>query len=414
MRAMQRAIPLMIVAASTSACEPSAPPTYTARDSVGIRIVESTAPSWAPGEEWTVSTEPTLHIGVVDGGAEEYRFTAIAGLAQHGGTWRQGDGTIVAADFGSRQIRRYGSDGTFLNAWGRRGDGPGEFQNLGVFPYRGDSIVAVDITRYSFYDSEGNAGRTLSLPQLREMDPARERPIPIASTGFLLAFQDGAFLAVRSPTPIVTFGECQSSNRIFFRYAPDGQFADTIGVFDAPANCWAERGSGLLTLPFPHEFVFTADGENVYVGGIVGFEVRHISLDSRSQTLVRASHVDLRTTDAIRTGFGDNAVEVARANNMDIPSVRRALADLEYPETVPAFSQLLTDPEGHLWVRHYKQRWTVGPETWSVFAPEGFLLGVVDTPERLQVRQIGSDFIFGIWTDELDIRYVREYALLRN
>ena len=40
-------------------------------------------------------------------------------------------------------------------------------------------------------------------------------------------------------------------------------------------------------------------------------------------------------------------------------------------------------------VRDYKIRGTPGPEVWSVFAPEGQLLGTLETPERLQVRQIG-------------------------
>ena len=385
---------------------------YTVRDSVGVRIVESTGPAWEPGEGWTVGEEPALHIGVVEG-AEEYQFTAIAGRAQHGGTWQQENGAIVAADFGSRQIRRYDSDGTFLNSWGRRGDGPGEFRSLGIFPYRGDTIVAVDVGRYTFYDAEGNLGRILGL-NLREMDPTGELPFPIASTGFMLAFEDGMFLAVRFPTPIRISGQCQSSDRIFFRFTADGQFADTIGVYPAPDFCAPERDSPLLSLPFAQEFVFTAGGGSVYVGSVVGFEIRRTSLIDGGQSVIRASHVDLRTTEAYRGGYRDNALELARINSRDLASVRRALLEVQYPETVPAFSQLLVDLEGYLWVRHYKHRWSEGPETWSVFAPEGYLLGTVDTPERLQVRQIGGDFILGIWTDELDVRHVRKYDLVRR
>jgi ligand-binding sensor domain-containing protein len=101
-------------------------------------------------------------------------------------------------------------------------------------------------------------------------------------------------------------------------------------------------------------------------------------------------------------------------NNRDLPTVERALLEVTFPQTIPAFSQLMEDSEGNLWVRHFKMRWSTGPETWSVFAPEGYLLGTVQTPEALQVRQIGTDFIAGIWTDELDIRYLRKYALIRS
>ncbi len=405
---------LLIVLAAVAGCgsETQPPESYTVRDSVGVRIVESTGPAWEPGEGWSVGEEPALHIGVVQG-AEEYQFTAIAGLAQHGGTWQQRDGTIVAADFGTRQIRRFDSDGTFLASWGRRGEGPGEFRSLGIFPYRGDTIVAVDVGRYTFYDAEGNLGRMLGL-DLREMDPTGELRIPIASTGFLLAFEDGTFLAMRSLTPISTSGECQPRDRIFFRFTADGQFADTIGVYPAPDLCAPERGSPLLALPFSQEFVFTAGEGSVYVGSVVGFEIRRISMNDGGQSVIRASHVDLSATDAHRSGYRDNARELARMNRRDLASVERALLEVAYPEAVPAFSQLLVDSEEYLWVRHYKQRWSQGPETWSVFAPEGYLLGTIDTPERLQVRQIGGDFILGIWTDELEVRYVRKYDLVRR
>jgi hypothetical protein len=414
MKHVTRRFTIIAAAALTAACasEGALSDAYTVRDSAGIRIVESIQPTWGVGEGWTVTAEPVLHIGVADGGAEEYRFTVIAGPAQHGGTWQLGDGTIVAADFGTRQVRRYAADGTFMNAWGRRGDGPGEFQQFQVLPYRGDSILVIDVVRYSFYDREGSLGRMVTV-DLREVDVSGARPRPIAATGLQLAFDDGSFLAIRNPAAIFTPGECQSSERIFFRFDAQGQLADTIGVYPAPDRCFPDPASGLLSLPFDQEFVFTTHGTDVYVGGVDGFEVRRVSVEG-SQTLIRAAHLDLTTTDAHRSGYRDNAREVVRANNMDMAAAERALLEVEYPPTVPAFSQLMVDSDGHLWVRHYKQRWAGGPETWSVFAPEGHLLGTVDTPESLQVRQIERDFILGIWTDELEIRYVRKYGLLRN
>lgn len=123
--------------------------------------------------------------------------------------------------------------------------------------------------------------------------------------------------------------------------------------------------------------------------------------------------MDLTTTEADRDGFRESTLFAATLSNRDLPSVERALLEVEYPETIPAFSQLLEDSEGYLWVRHFKMRWSTGPEEWSVFAPEGYLLGMVETPEAFQVRQIGPDFIAGIWTDELDVQYLRMYALTK-
>jgi hypothetical protein len=35
----------------------------------------------------------------------------------------------------------------------------------------------------------------------------------------------------------------------------------------------------------------------------------------------------------------------------------------------------------------------------------------VETPPKFQVYQIGSDFVLGSWTDELDIEHVQLYKL---
>ena len=105
---------------------------------------------------------------------------------------------------------------------------------------------------------------------------------------------------------------------------------------------------------------------------------------------------------------------VRLAENVESGALESALTDVVFPETIPPYIQLLVDSEDHLWVRHYKIRGTAGPELWSVFSPEGFLLGTLETPEQLQVRQIGRDFLLGIWTDELDVRYIRKYALERG
>lgn len=400
----------LAVAAAACVYDAPLPSTYMVRDSVGVRIVESEEPAWGPDEGWTIGPEPALHIGVMEG-AEEYQFTVIGGRGQYGGTWQQSDGTIVAADAGTRQIRKYDSAGSFLNGWGRRGEGPGEFRRLTIFPYPGDSIVAFDIARYTFYDSAGNLGRILAL-DLREMDPTGELPMPVASTGFMRAFDDGSFLAMRFPTPIRYPGQCQSPEHIVLRFTATGELTDTIGVYTAPTNCTPPEGSPLISLPFVPEFVFAGSGESVYVGSESGFEIHQTTLPSRDQTVIRASHVDLRATEAHRDGYRDFQRGLAQVNNRDLPSIERALLEVEFPEVVPAFSQLLVDSGNHLWVRHFKQRWADGPETWSIFAPEGYLLGTVETPARLQVRQIEIDFILGIWTDEFDVRYVRKYDLV--
>jgi hypothetical protein len=80
---------------------------------------------------------------------------------------------------------------------------------------------------------------------------------------------------------------------------------------------------------------------------------------------------------------------------------------------MPVLAAAVPDPRGNLWVQEYRPLAEDGPETWSIFDAEGRLLGRVDTPEGLTLRQIGEDFVVGTLTDELGIEHVQVRELAR-
>ena len=82
---------------------------------------------------------------------------------------------------------------------------------------------------------------------------------------------------------------------------------------------------------------------------------------------------------------------------------------LPLPELKPVFSRLLVDDEGWLWAGLYRSDRRV--LRWLVFDPKGEGFGSVDLPRNLDVRQIGRDFVLGVWRDELGVNYVRRHAL---
>jgi hypothetical protein len=77
---------------------------------------------------------------------------------------------------------------------------------------------------------------------------------------------------------------------------------------------------------------------------------------------------------------------------------------------LPAFSELLVDGAGNLWVRDPRPL-EDQPHHWSVFDREGRWLGTVQTPADLQVRQIGPDWMLGTAQDEMEVEHVRMYRL---
>jgi len=111
-------------------------------------------------EVWRLSEAPTLEIGVREG-EEAYQLFRV------GGSVRLGDGRIVVANTGSRELRVFGPDGVFQRSVGRDGEGPGEFR----WPSR-IRVVAPDtflvwdqsLQRVSLFDADG---RFLSMAPLR-------------------------------------------------------------------------------------------------------------------------------------------------------------------------------------------------------------------------------------------------------
>lgn len=84
-------------------------------------------------------------------------------------------------------------------------------------------------------------------------------------------------------------------------------------------------------------------------------------------------------------------------------------------EHFPAFSTVMADAADHLWVREYDLPREERPvPLWTVFDPEGRVLGFVETPEGLDILQIGEDCILGRVRDEFEVEYVEVWPLVRS
>ena len=397
------------LAAALASCGPAEfASTYAVRDSAGVRIVESAAPAWAAGEEWTVSDEPAVHIGVVDG-PEEYQFTIVTGVFQDGA------GRIIVGD-AADEVRLYDGGGSYLDAFGRQGEGPGEFRSLiSVQPHSADSILAWDGPgrRVSIFDPDGRYARSFLLPMPPRPEQSSGRGILLWTPGgFSYAVGDGTVVSSTGSVFQGEVGELVEGETYLVRHSAEGDTLQTVGPFAVEIDIPDFQAPAQVGRPYPLPLVTTARPGGLYVGNGRSFEVLDISFEGGLERILRASTQDLTLTEEHRETY--RASERERlGGNLDPAALESALLEVEYPPTIPPSSQLLVDSEDHLWVRHYSTRWTPGPERWSVFAPDGFLLGTVETPERLQVRQIGPDFLLGIWTDELDIRYIRKYPLRR-
>jgi hypothetical protein len=127
----------------------------TERDSSGVTIVMNDLD--LANARCTMDSAPLVTIGAEDGSDEEtlYRVQGARSLD---------DGRIAIVNSGTDQVRWYRADGTFERAGGRKGRGPGEFDNAFTVHWRpGDTVYVGDYRPFQFlvFSPEGEWVRSV-------------------------------------------------------------------------------------------------------------------------------------------------------------------------------------------------------------------------------------------------------------
>ena len=104
----------------------------------------------------------------------------------------------------------------------------------------------------------------------------------------------------------------------------------------------------------------------------------------------------------------ESAPEAQRAQR------RAAFDGIPFPTAFPAFDAIETDADGNLWVQDFRPPSQGGPDMWTIFGPDGQALGRFETPEGLTIYEIGTDYVLGRTTDELEVERVVLLSLERR
>jgi hypothetical protein len=369
------------------------------RDSGGVRIIENPALAADAPPLWTVAPEPRVDIGMLEG-AEPYQLSQVRGVV------RLSDGRLVVANGGSQELRFFDSTGTHLATAGRKGGGPGEFEQLGsVMALPGDTVAAYDwnLRRISLFDSDGRFVRSFTF----EFPAGAPSPIGRFADGSWLCNRNFMFRpggagtqVVRDTMPLLVFDST-------------GALRDSIGRFPGPEWYVRTEGNSAMasSLPFGTNTETAVAGDRFYAGSSARYEITRYSAGGVPEEIIRLAWTPVPVTSDDVTRH--KAERIANADAGFRQSLERLYQDIPFPARFPAFEDLQVDPLGDLWVRDVARP---GDERrrWVVFAPDGLVLGAVETPPGLTVREIGRDYVLGTWSDELDVEHVRLYALQRQ
>jgi hypothetical protein len=283
-------------------------------------------------------------------------------------TWAQSgrilpDGGALVGEFGEGRIYRIGSDGSVVETWGRKGEGPGEYQASAILsdgrlllaPGEGYSALAETRPEWVFQtqpilalDLEGGTATTLvELPHLRRWYGTRGgSPGPVQVKGRAGGFAEG-------------FAWARSDEREARWYDHTGQLVQVARWDEEPASLTSEWRS----------------------------EMRRVF------------------EDAYRSRGAEESFIAAR-----LAELEEGLDRHEGP--LPYWDQLHVDRMGNVWLSRYSPLGQV-PEEWRVLDRDGAFRGWVKLPGVVSILDITEDRILAIRLDELDVPAAMMFELIK-
>ncbi|MFQ5549740.1 MAG: 6-bladed beta-propeller [Gemmatimonadales bacterium] len=390
--------PCIAAVALLQACEaPIHNDQATIADSAGVLLI---SPSDVRSPiSWIVSDVPVLRLDATDQGIELYRVTGALRLAHN---------RYAVANSGSQQVLLFEADGSFLRSVGRRGDGPGEFQEIALLRrYRGDSLAIFDFrsSRITVLGPQGAIGRVVSL---RPASP----DVPLVS--LVDVFADGRFVVQG-----VDFGFTDGPGVVrrpytIYTYNPDGTVAATLGVFPGFQFFRGSSPRSFGAVPFGRNTLFRAHGNRLFVGTNDTYEYQVWESDGNLRSIVRLSRQNRTVDDAT---ISEYLVSRRREIAAGPPATRadrlETLHELPFPDTYPAYAGMLIDRDGYVWLEQYRAPAETN-NSHLVISSDGRLVGSLQLPAHFRPFDIGADYLLGKQTDEMELEHVVVYGLARR
>lgn len=367
---------------------------FTVRDSAEVRIADNVE---AMGSEpFRLSSEPTLQIGIREGDPE-YLLGQVAHAV------RRSDASIAVADGTASVIRVYDAAGTHLFTFGGPGDGPGEFRSIAsLWRAPGDTLGVYDSRqrRITFVGPDGSL--------VREVIFAAQQPAVSA-----LPLGDGSFIAMAPPPPPPPSEDRATDGRpdaAIVRYDGAGVLRDTVATVPGLQIQVIEIGGrpAIGLIPFGGNTYVGVRGDGLVVGTAERCEIRELRPDGTLLGLVRWP-CDLAVSESDITEWKDHMRMRADLEEPGAVEMIRAFIEQSiFPQTRGAYGAFLVGEDGSVWLPEIPLPGNE-PSRWTVLDADGRLQGTVTMPDRFVPLEIGTDYVLGRWSDELDVQYVRVY-----
>lgn len=365
------------------------------RDSAGIRIVESGVPTAA---EWSIGEEPLFSLGWAP---DDPTFTWV----QSGRILP--DGGALIGEFGEGRIYRLGPDGTVLEAWGRKGEGPGEYQAVDAILLQGDSIIVTDgrLRRLTLRSPEGEVLATEPLP-----GSFLHHASSMFADGRLLLVPGDGYSGVSEMRPEWVF----QTQPILAADLEAG--TDTLAELPHLRRWYGTRGAG----PGPIGVKGRAGG---FTDGFAWArsdrpEVRWYDSSGLLLQIARWAEQPVPLSPEWERDMARVYEEAYASRNAEEAFVAARLAELEedlerHDGPLPYWDAFHVDRVGNVWLGEYGLPGQP-PGRWRVIARDGTLQGWVNLSGFIALLDVTDEHILAVRLDELEVPAVMMLKLLKS
>ena len=376
------------------ASQDSGPPLIVQRDSAGIQIVEALRPLWGDSSLWSIDPDPIVDL-TLSGSGPSHEFFRSGSMKQ------RPDGSLVVADRSSREVRLFSETGEFQGSFGGRGDGPGEFRNLGRVENAGDTLLAVGSGRVTAVAPDLTVLRTFNVDRFTFdlhylgggtiLPESRSPVLPQDRTSGLVRLPEPLLVFDLEGTRIDSIGETRGSEN--YVHARDDEFAGAEPLF--------ARESHIAAL-----------GRRIFRGSSDMMQVEELDISGDLVRILRIPQYPLDLSEARIAAERD--ARLASIPAAMPPYIRGMVEAFPTPATRPAYDDILVDPSGAVWLELYRGASEQDqPKEWLVLDADGTWLGTVEIPDRFMVSDITMDAVLGVWRDELDVDHPQVRRLTR-
>jgi len=292
----------------------------------GVIIVKNPMKPLKP--ELQIIFEEDLTIGVEEGD-ENYMFGNQVFVNT------DNKGNIYVTDGDRRTVRKYNSNGNFLQSIGRLGQGPGEFQDMSEVRFNSEGNIYLNdlkTQRLSFFSKEGNYLKGIKFPTIFER-------VVINSKGFYIAMSvDNVELGKGKKWDYFygLFDENFNSMAEFLRLPQE------VNVKNKKADSIAQLvADSLSEMAFQPYVNYDLDKNDlIYFGYPENYEIKVYSSEGMLRKIIQRDFKPVEIGERHKDYFKHNQSELFNAKIP--PNEEEKVFELvEYPKYMPAYERFI-------------------------------------------------------------------------